>query len=106
MLVKLNNEKELEELIKNNQTVIVDFSATWCGPCRMLKPIFEETSEEITDTTFISVDVDDFNRLAAIYNIRSVPTLIGFKNGNVVKISVGSLPKDSLVNFINQVKNA
>ncbi len=106
MLVKLNNEKEFEELIKNNQTVIVDFSATWCGPCRMLKPIFEETSEEITDTTFISVDVDDFNRLAAIYSIRSVPTLIGFKNGNVVKISVGSLPKDSLVNFINQVKNA
>lgn len=106
MLVKLNNEKEFEELIRNNQTVIVDFSATWCGPCRMLKPIFEETSEEIADTTFISVDVDDFNRLAAIYNIRSVPTLIGFKNGNVVKISIGALPKESLVNFINQVKNA
>lgn len=106
MLVKLNFESEFEKLLNSNKVVIADFSATWCGPCRMLKPIFEEVSSEIKDVAFVSVDVDDFGRIAATYNIRSVPTLIGFKDGKIIKISIGSLPKDSLVNFVNQIINA
>ena len=78
-------EKEnFNELITDK--AIVDFYATWCGPCKMLSPVFESVSEEIKDTKFIKVDVDKFEELCRNYKVMSVPTLILFENGKEVKL--------------------
>lgn len=94
-------EKEnFNELITDK--AIVDFYATWCGPCKMLSPVFESVSEEIKDTKFIKVDVDKFEELCRIYKVMSVPTLILFENGKEVKRKIGFIPKEQLIKFINE----
>lgn len=94
-------EKEnFNELITDK--AIVDFYATWCGPCKMLSPIFESVSEEIKDTKFIKVDVDKFEELCRNYKVMSVPTLILFENGKEVKRKIGFIPKEQLIKFINE----
>ncbi len=77
-------------------TTLVDFFATWCGPCRMLAPLLEEVEAQRPDITFVKVDVDESPELADAYNVTGVPTLVLFKNGEVVKTSVGLLPKEEL----------
>lgn len=100
MLIELKNEKEFEELIKDG-VVLVDINATWCGPCRMLKPVIEELSEEMTNVRFIGVDVDQFSQIAGRYGVSAVPTLLLFKDGKLVKATSGYRPKTSLEEFIN-----
>lgn len=103
MLIELENEMQFKDLIGTGVT-LVDFNATWCGPCRMLKPVIEETSEEMKDVKFVGVDVDKFERLSATYNVRVVPTLVLFKNGVMVTATSGYRPKESLIAFINSNK--
>lgn len=86
-----------EEVIKSEKTVLVDFWATWCGPCRMLAPVIEEISEERTDIKVCKVDVDEEPELAAEYGIQSIPTLIVFKDGKAVNKSIGVRPKDDII---------
>ncbi len=94
-------EKEnFNELIADK--AIVDFYATWCGPCKMLSPVFESVSEEIKDTKFIKVDVDKFEELCRNYKVMSVPTLILFENGKEVKRKIGFIPKEQLIKFIDE----
>lgn len=94
-------EKEnFNELITDK--AIVDFYATWCGPCKMLSPVFESVSEEIKDTKFIKVDVDKFEELCRNYKVMSVPTLILFENGKEVKRKIGFISKEQLIKFINE----
>ena len=94
-------EKEnFNELITDK--AIVDFYAKWCGPCKMLSPVFESVSEEIKDTKFIKVDVDKFEELCRNYKVMSVPTLILFENGKEVKRKIGFIPKEQLIKFINE----
>lgn len=94
-------EKEnFNELITDK--AIVDFYATWCGPCKMLSPVFESVSEEIKDTKFIKVDVDKFEELCRNYKVMSVPTLILFENGKEIKRKIGFIPKEQLIKFINE----
>ena len=94
-------EKEnFNELITDK--AIVDFYATWCGPCKMLSPVFESVSEEIKDIKFIKVDVDKFEELCRNYKVMSVPTLILFENGKEVKRKIGFIPKEQLIKFINE----
>lgn len=90
-----------DEKIKKDR-VLVDFYATWCGPCKMLSPVFESVSEEIKDTKFIKVDVDKFEELCRNYKVMSVPTLILFENGKEVKRKIGFIPKEQLIKFINE----
>lgn len=85
MLKKLEEKEKLEEVIKDGLW-LVDFSATWCGPCRMLEPILEEFGK---DNNILQIDVDLFSDLAASYGIMSVPTLIAFKDGKEIKKSIG-----------------
>lgn len=101
MVIELKKEEEFEELTKEG-ICLVDFNATWCGPCRMLKPIFEEVSEEKKDVKFIGVDVDNFNKIAAKFNVRSIPTLVLLKDGNIIDIKIGFMPKQSLIDFISK----
>ncbi|MFA6755900.1 MAG: thioredoxin family protein [Bacilli bacterium] len=101
MLIELNNENDLKELTKKGVSVI-DFNATWCGPCKMLKPVIEQVSEEMKDYNFISVDIDKFDSLAAEFNVRAVPTLFVIVDGKVKGNSLGYLPKPSLEAFIKK----
>ncbi|MCR5121794.1 MAG: thioredoxin [Ruminococcus sp.] len=81
-------------------TAVVDFNATWCGPCRMLEPVLEELSGEMKGVSFFSCDVDENGELAAEFGIMSIPAVGVFKNGKLVNMSVGFKPKPQLAAFI------
>lgn len=100
MVEKINNE-EYEEVIKGDYAII-DFSATWCGPCQMLAPVMDELSEEYEGKVkFYNIDVDENMELASELNIQGVPTIIIFKSGKALDTQVGFLPKEALKEWIN-----
>lgn len=103
-MVKHINGKELEELIVNSdKTVFCDFWANWCGPCRMLAPVFEEISNKYDEQAiFVKVDVDDAESESAAvkYGISSIPNIIAFKGGKPAANSLGFVPAPVLENFV------
>ena len=101
MLKHINNAAEFDAAIKEG-TVLVDFFATWCGPCKMLSPVLEEVSEENPNVSILKIDVDEVGELAARYGIQAIPTLMLFKNGQRVETRTGYQNKNQLVAFINQ----
>ena len=90
-----------EEVLKSDKPVLVDFFATWCGPCKMMSPILDQLSEEKTDVKFAAVDVDEAEELAVKYGISSIPCVILFKNGEEADRSVGAVPKQKLAAMIS-----
>lgn len=95
-------KNELEEILKDENVVLVDFFATWCGPCKMLAPVLEDLSQTYQGkATIVKVDVDKEQELAGQYGVMSIPTMILFKNGEVVKQVVGFQPKPQIENLIN-----
>ena len=94
-LTKDNFEKEVN---KSDKAVLIDFWATWCGPCKMIAPIIEEIAEEFSDEVKVcKVNIDDEPSLATKFGITSIPTLLVVKNGEVVKTSVGYIPKEKII---------
>ena len=94
-----------EETFKNDVKdgiVLVDFFATWCGPCKMLSPILEELASDRNNIKFVKMDVDENPNIAKEFGIMSVPTLVFFKDGQEIAKQTGFLPKDSLQNWINE----
>lgn len=89
------------EAVKGVKLAVVDFNATWCGPCRMLDPIIEELSDEMDDAEFFSCDVDDNGELAQAFGIQSIPAVGVFKEGKLVDMSVGFKPKAAMESFIS-----
>ena len=83
---------------------VVDFFATWCGPCKMLAPVIEEAAEDMPEIQFYKVDVDEAPELARSFKVMSVPTLAFFKNGELVKKNVGAVSYEELEELINSVK--
>ena len=83
---------------------VVDFFATWCGPCKMLAPVIEEAAADMPEIQFYKVDVDEAPELARSFKVMSVPTLAFFKNGELVKKNVGPVSYEELEELINSVK--
>jgi thioredoxin 1 len=98
-MVKNINENEFEKEIEKGK-VLVDFYASWCGPCKMLSPVIEEFSEKYSDIKFLKVNVDNELQLAQKFNVMSIPTLILFEDGKEIKKNIGLLSKTDLEEFI------
>lgn len=102
--MEIINEKEFDKAINSKKTVIVDFSASWCMPCRMLKPILERVEEKLTDVKFYNIDIDDDEEVAKRYRIFSVPTLVAFRSGEKIDSLVGLNSFDDIVDFVERCK--
>ena len=100
MLIHLESMEQFNETIKSGVT-LVDFYATWCGPCKMLAPELEKFAELRPDVTVIKVDVDEFGMLASEYNVRAVPTLVLFKDGYSLTSATGFRPEKQLEKFVD-----
>lgn len=94
-MIHLENEKEFNNLIEDEK-VLVDFYATWCGPCQLISPIVEEVAKENENIKVIKIDVDKFPELSRKYGIMSIPTLMVFSKGKEVKKHIGYLEKEGI----------
>lgn len=100
-VINLNGENFENEVLKSNGVVMVDFYATWCGPCRMMSPIIDSIAEELNGTIKVGkVDCDENQDLAVAYNVMSIPTIIIFKEGKVAKQFVGVTDKNELMEAV------
>lgn len=88
------------EVLKSDKTVLLDFWAAWCGPCRMLSPVVDQIAEEMPDIKVGKVNVDEQGELAQKFQVMSIPTLLVFKNGEMVQQAVGVQPKAAIVNML------
>ena len=101
-MAKIATNTSFDGFLESEKLVIVDFWATWCGPCRMLSPLLDEVEEELEGKIqVVKVNIDDAEEIAMRYRIMSIPTLIFFKGGEMVDRTVGAMPKNILLDKIN-----
>lgn len=103
-MIVLNKENFENEVLNSNKLTVVDFFATWCGPCQMLAPVLEKLSKEQNDLNIFKVDIDKSVELAIKYQVEVVPTLVIFKNGNPVKTLEGFRTEKELLEELNKLK--
>ena len=96
-IIHVTTENFEESVLKNEKTVILDFYADWCGPCRMLAPVLEKIAAERDDVAVAKANVDDYPELAQAYGVTSIPALFVIKNGEVSNQGVGFMPKDKVL---------
>lgn len=99
-ILKVTSENFESEVIQSDQTVLIDFYADWCGPCKMLSPIVTEVAKENPDVKVVKIDVDAEQDLAIEYQVMSIPTLVVIKNGNEVNRVVGLIDKSEILSLI------
>ncbi len=100
-VININENNFEKEVVKSSLPCLVDFWAEWCGPCKNLAPILEEISNELKEKVKIGkINIDDNQELAAKFSIRSIPTMILFKDGNSIDTKVGLPPKKELLDWI------
>lgn len=96
-------EPEFADTVENNNLVLLDFWAAWCGPCKAYGPVYERVSEDFPDVVFGKIDTEAEPQLAQAFNIRSIPTTIAFKEGIGVFIQPGALPEDALRDLVTKL---
>ena len=99
-VLHVNKDNFHNEVLNSDKPVLLDFFASWCGPCRMVGPILDEIAEEREDIKVCKVDIDEQPELASRYRIMSVPTLMVLKNGNIVDQSIGAKPKHQILAMV------
>ena len=99
-VITITKENFEAEVLKSAQPVLLDFWAAWCGPCRMLSPVVDEVAEERTDVKVGKVNVDEQPELAAEFGVMSIPTLLLFENGKLVRQAVGARPKNGVLELL------
>ena len=104
MALKHANDETFDSMIQNGLT-LVDFWASWCGPCQMFGPIFENVSNIKTDVNFVKFEIDETNRRTpAKFGIRSIPSVLAFKNGELVEARTGLMDDETLIQWIEELK--
>lgn len=99
-VINIHSENFENEVMKSEKPVLLDFWASWCGPCRMVGPIVDEIAEERSDIKVGKVNVDEQQKLAAKFEIMSIPTLVVLKDGEVVQRSVGAKTKNEILEML------
>ncbi|MCR4589373.1 MAG: thioredoxin [Lachnospiraceae bacterium] len=102
MVNKVSDATFKTEVLDSAAPVLVDFNATWCGPCKMMAPVFDELSETYQNVKFISCDVDECPETAQEYGIMSIPSIVMFKDGKPSDPVIGAQPKKNLESFIEK----
>ena len=95
---------KLDDTIKNNDILLIDFWAPWCGPCKMFGPVYEKLSEKYPDMAFAKCNTEEDHQLAGAFGIQSIPTLAIFREGILIFKQPGALPENALEDLISQVK--
>ena len=104
-VINLNRNNFNEMVLENDQPVLIDFWAPWCGPCRMQSPIIEELADELEGSVTVSkLNVDDNPELAAQFSVMSIPTLVFMKGGKIIAHRTGVTPKETLLSILSQVE--
>lgn len=98
--IQVNKDNFQEVVLNSDKPVLVDFWASWCGPCRMVAPILEEIANERSDVKVCKINVDEEPELAGRYNVMSIPTLLVVKEGQVVNQAVGARPKSQILSLL------
>lgn len=99
-ILRVTSQNFEEEVLKSDKTVLVDFYADWCGPCKMLSPIVDEVAKEMNEIKVVKVNVDEAQDLAMNYQVMSIPTLVVIKDGKEAKRSVGLIDKSEIKNLV------
>jgi len=99
--MEINKDNFSQEIVNSSTPALIDFYATWCGPCKAIAPMIDTLKSEFNgQMNIVKIDVDENPELAQLYNIRSLPTLMFFKNGDVIDTIKGSVPKQKLLDVI------
>jgi thioredoxin 1 len=102
-VLEVTDDNFKEEVLESKEPVLVDFWASWCGPCQAMGPILEETASELNGVKVVKVNVDENPQSSSNYGVMSIPTLLVFKDGEVVDQMVGLQSKDSLISKLSQI---
>ncbi len=100
-VVTVTNDNFEKEVVNSSVPVLIDFWASWCGPCRMLSPVIEEIASEVKDKKICKVNVDEQPELARKFGVMSIPTLVVMNKGELVKKSLGVQPKNAVLSMLN-----
>ena len=101
-VITITQENFDAEVLQSDRPVLLDFWASWCGPCRMVSPLVNEIGDEVTDVTVGKINIDEQPALAARYGVMSIPTLLVIKNGEVTQKAVGARPKAQILKMLGK----
>ena len=100
-VIELTQENYQKEVIESDKPVLIDFFATWCGPCKMVSPVVDQIANERSDNKVCKLDVDKNLDLARTFQVMSVPTLVAMKNGKMINKIIGAMPKSQILKMFD-----